>query len=277
MRIRLLTVAALIAAGLGAPSAAQSGSATKVTDFTGMWEARPPRGPGGPGGPNGGPPDGGPGRGEPSAGQGFSPPLNEDDGKELGGPDIVGLDRGDRMTYRIMTPAGQAAFAAMDPRKLPANNCQSNGLPTLALVPDLQQWAIEGNSLRIHYGDFGTRRSVYLGEGDIAARPSHLGFSTGAVVDGELIITTTQLTASLGGLGRNAPGSASRTFVERYRLTPDRQRLTGTITVHDPEYLTRDLVLPINLVRVTDVSEIPDVECSVENSQLYLNAPSGGR
>lgn len=150
MRIRLLTVAALIAAGLGAPSAAQSGSATKLTDFTGMWEARPPRGPGGPGGPNGGPPGGGPGRGEPSAGQSFSPPLNEDDGKELGGPDIVGLDRGDRMTYRIMTPAGQAAFAAMDPRKLPANNCQSNGLPTLALVPDLQQWAIEGNSLRIH-------------------------------------------------------------------------------------------------------------------------------
>jgi hypothetical protein len=268
----VLTAAALLAA-LAAPSAGQTDGATKLSDFVGMWEARPPRPPGRP---NGGPPGGGPGRGQPSAGQSFSPPLNEDDGKELGGPDIPGLDRGDRMTWRIMTPAGHAAFAAMDPRKLPANNCVTNGLPSMAGMPDLQEWKVDGNRLLIHYGEYSTHRTVWLDDTNASEPPSHLGHSRATFGNGVLTITTTRLTASLGGLGRNAPGSASRTFVERYWLSADGQRIEGSMIVHDPEYLTRDLQMPLSLTKASEVTELPDIECSVENSQLYLNAPSGG-
>jgi len=40
--------------------------------------------------------------------------------------------------------------------------------------------------------------------------------------------------------------------------------------------LTRDLQMPLSLVMASEVTELPDIDCSVENSQLYLNAPSGG-
>jgi hypothetical protein len=162
-------------------------------------------------------------------------------------------------------------FEAMNPRDLPSNNCRSNGLPSLAMIPDLQDWSVEGDKLTIHYADFDTIRPISLGDAE-AGPPTPLGHSAANFENGVLTITTTGMTAALGGLGRNAPGSASRSVVERYSLSADGQRLTGTMTVHDPEYLTRDLVLPLSLSRAPEGSAIPeDVECSVEASQRYLD------
>ena len=41
--------------------------------------------------------------------------------------------------------------------------------------------------------------------------------------------------------------------------------------ISDPEYLTRDLRAPIALSRPEEGAEIPDVPCSVEASQRYLD------
>jgi len=250
---------AAIADGTSSPAKADG-----LSNFAGMWEATP-RGPG-PGGPRGagGPPPGGP-RGD------RPPPPGEEDASDLPGPNVEGLDRGDKMTYAIMTPAGRAAFEAMDPHALPSNNCRSNGLPSLAMIPDLQDWEVDGDKFTIHYADFNTYRPISLTDAD-AGPPTALGHSVAKLENGVLTITTTGMTTALGGLGRNAPGSASRSVVERYSRSADGQRLTGTMTVHDPEYLTRDLVLPLSLSRAPADSEIPsDVECSVEASQRYLD------
>lgn len=251
--------------------------------MTGMWQVSP-RGPGGR-------PGAGPQRGfetarngqrqggnfsegpPPGEGRGrFGPPASglEDDASDLPGPDIEGLDRGDKMTWAMMTPQGKAAFEAMDPHDLPSNTCLSNGLPSLVGIPDVQEWTLSDGVLTLHYANFNTVRTIHLDGSVPNGPPTLLGWSSGELANGELTVTTTNLTATPGGLGRNAPGSASRSYVERYRLSADGSRITGQLTIRDPEYLTREMVVPINFSRAPDVTEIPDVPCSVEASQRYL-------
>jgi len=243
--------------------------ATLKAGLSGMWEVAPHRpGRGGPpGGRPGGPPPGGvrfgPGNGPPPGGP-------DDDASDLPGPNVEGLDRGDKMTYAMMTPAGKAVFEAMDPHDLPANNCKSNGLPSLVGIPDVQEWTFAGDLLTVHYANFNTVRTIYLDGRAASGAPSLYGHSAGRFENGELVVTTTNLIATPGGLGRNAPGSASRTYVEHYRLAGDGSGVTGYVTIHDPEYLTRDLTVPIGFQRAAAGTEIPDVECSVEASQRYL-------
>jgi hypothetical protein len=176
------------------------------------------------------------------------------------------------MTYAAMTPAGKAAFEAMDPHDLPANNCRSNGLPSLVGIPDLQEWKVAGDRVTIHYANFNTVRTIWLDGRAAEGPPTLLGHSTGSFGNGEFVVTTTNLVATPGGLGRNAPGSASRSYIERYRLSADGTEVTGSVTMHDPEYLYRDRTRPIGFQRAAEGSEIPVVDCSVEASQRYLDA-----
>lgn len=257
-----------------------------LLEMSGMWEVSPhrpaPGGPGGPGGPGRGRPGAGGPRGDfgppPGAGPGgrFGPPPRgldpEGDAADLPGPEIEGLDRADKMIYAAMTPAGKAAFEAMDPHDLPANNCKSNGLPSLVGIPDLQEWTVDGDRVTIHYANFNTVRTIWLDGRPAEGAPTLLGHSTGKYVGGEFVVTTTHLTATPGGLARNAPGSASRSYVERYRLSADGTEVTGSVTMHDPEYLYRDTSRPIGSRRAAEGSEIPLVGCSVEASQRYLDA-----
>jgi hypothetical protein len=199
------------------------------------------------------------------------PGAPEGDGAGLPGPDIEGLDRGDKLIWAIMTSEGKSAFEAMNPHDLPANNCKSNGLPSLVGIPDLQEWTFNGEVLTIHYANFNTVRTIYLDGRAPEGPPSLYGHSTGAFKDGELVVTTSNLVATPGGLGRNAPGSASRSYVEHYRISADGTQVTGSVTMHDPDYLTRNIDRPIGFQRAAEGSEIPIVGCSVEASQRYLN------
>ncbi len=270
----LVTLPFLLAICPANAATGQDNSAGDLTLFEGMWQVSP-RGAGPGAGP---PPDAGQGnrfgpspgalrrdgrRGPPAAGP-------EGDASDLPGPDIEGLDRGDRMTWSIMTPAGKAAFESMNPRDLPSNNCRSNGLPSLVGIPDLQEWNVTGNVLTVHYADFNTVRTIYLDGRADTDGPSHLGHSTGEWQGSDFVVTTTGLVATPGGLGRNAPGSASRSYIERYHLNADGS-VGGTVTITDPDYLSRELTIPIALTRAEAGAEIPDVGCSVEASQRYLD------
>jgi hypothetical protein len=274
------TTAALALATAGHGQAAPVTPPSALLKMAGMWDVHPHRpGPGRGGAPGAGgrrgfgsPPDFG-ARGNSSGLGHFSPPPGGPDrpADDLPGPNIQGLDRGDKMTFAIMTPKGRAAFEAMDPHDLPANNCKSNGLPSLVGIPDAQQWTFKGNVLTIKYADSDTVRTIYLDGRADSGPPSLYGHSVGTFANGELTVTTTDLIATPGGLGRNAPGSASRSYVEHYRLSPDGTRIIGYLTVHDPDYLTRDLRLPINFMRSPKGTVIPDVGCNVADSQSYLD------
>lgn len=250
-----------------APLAASANISTDLEGFVGIWEIarredrrNQRRGSGA----RTGRADGG----ERSPPQRFIPNAEGPDGV---GPNVEGLDRGDLRIYGVMTPAGRAVFDAMDPRDLPANNCLSNGLPSLVGIPDVQEWSVEGEVLTIHYANFNAVRSIYLDGRAATGGASHFGHSTGEFSGGEFVVTTNGLAAILGGLARNAPGSASRSYVERYSLSEDGMKITGMLTIHDPEYLTQDLRRPIEFSRAAEGIYVPEIGCSVEASQRYLD------
>jgi hypothetical protein len=309
-RILALALGSTVAGTLGVASVAaqeQTGEAAarSLQPFLGVWEVNR-RGPGGgregpgarprgdagaadfggfgpraegEGGERTGPrPDrprggGGPGEGRrPPPGGPDGPDGPEGEAPSIPGLDIEGLDRGDRQVWRMMTPAGRAAFAAMNPRDLPANNCLSNGLPSLVGIPDVQAWSVEGAVLTIRYANFNTVRQIYLDGRAPEGPPTLLGHSTGRWEGDTFVVTTTHLIATPGGLARNAPGSASRSYVERYRLAGGGEGITGDITIHDPDYLTRDSTRPIGFSRAPEGVEVPDdIACSVEAAQRYLD------
>ena len=187
------------------------------------------------------------------------------------GPGIEGLARGDLRVYRQMTSAGKAAFETMNPRDLPSNNCYSSGVPTLAVMPNAQNWSVDGDVLTIHHASFDTVRHVYLDGRNAAGPPSQLGHAIGEYSDEALTITTTNMKASLGALSRNAPGSAARTVIERYRLSRDGQSMSAEITVDDPLYLTRPIVLRTRLVKAPPDANVEAIPCDVSASQRHLH------
>jgi hypothetical protein len=249
----LAAAAALVAA---APPALGAGS-----PFDGVWQVVP-RGP--PGGPPGG---GGPGGPRPQG-----PPPGATQGAQRGGPRLpeklaAMLDNGDRHVFGQMTPAGQAMFATFDPKLLPANNCRTPGLPSIAMTPDLQEWRVAGGKLTIHHENFDTRREIAL---DGAARPpgppSVLGFASGKIEGGAVSFETTGLAAAWSGLGRNAPASDARVVREIYRLDgPD--TLSGHIEIEDAKFLTTPIRLAVTLRRAPAGTKIESFPCDLEASK----------
>ena len=128
-RSRLLVIQAVAALALiGAEDAVLADQLSLedrvgIERFEGVWDVRPMRA---------------------LLGRGGRPPVPpRNAGAASGGPNLEGLDMGDRRVYQLMTPQGRAAFEKMDPRELPTNNCLSAGVPTLAAVPSSQDWSFE--------------------------------------------------------------------------------------------------------------------------------------
>lgn len=275
--LAIAALAALSTASLGRAEARDAAAAPESADasaFDGVWEvARGPRGPRGRP-PEGGPPKGFDGRRPPRLGGPGGPPPEFGDGGPFapreGEPE--GLDMGDRMVRAQMTPAGQAAFDAMDPHEHPANNCVSPGLPAIAGAPGMQEWRITDGALTIRHEYYSTTRAIPIGGShDATAAPTHEGDDV-AWFDGDtLVIETTNYTASLGGLARNAPGSDARTVTERYRLSDDGRSLVGEMTLDDPRYLTHPLTRPLRLARAEEGATVEFFPCSVEAAQDYLD------
>ncbi|XOV90631.1 MAG: hypothetical protein ACFHX7_12285 [Pseudomonadota bacterium] len=173
-----------------------------------------------------------------------------------------------------MTDAGRAAFEKFDPALLPANNCQSPGLPSIAMTPNLQLWEFADGQLKITHEYFSTERTVHFDPQKPAnLKETHLGYATASLDDNTLTITTTALAPSWGGLSRNAPSSNARIVTERYTLSEDGQSITGTLTIEDKNFLQRTIELPLRLRRADAGTELVLFPCSIEASQRHLDQP----
>ena len=185
--------------------------------------------------------------------------------------DEKGLTAGDYRVRRMMTTAGQAAFDAFDPYELPANNCESPGLPHIAMTPYLQEWQFEGDTLRITHEYYSTKRTIHFdweGPENIPKTPA--GYATARFEGDTLVIRTTALAATLGGLSRNAPSSDSRVVTERYRVLQDGSGIGGQITIEDEKFLTRPIRLPLRLRRPEPEAELILFPCDPEAARRHL-------
>ena len=186
--------------------------------------------------------------------------------------DEKGLTTGDYRVRRMMTDAGRAAFDEFDPHDLPANNCESPGLPSIAMTPNLQDWRFDGDTLRITHEYYSTKRAIHLDAG----APEDLehtaaGFAAGRFEGDTLVIETSGLAATLGGLSRNAPASDARVVTERYRVLPDGDSIEGQIVIEDEKFLTRTIQLPVRLRRAEPGTEIVLFPCDKEAARRHLD------
>jgi hypothetical protein len=267
-----------------------------ASSFDGIWapERRGP--PGGPGGPPGARPDGGfnlggggdlrqrgpRGGGPPPQGAGFGPPpgFGPPGFGPPGGPggprgpveisaedQAKGLEQGDVRTRSMMTAAGKAKFATFDPLQHPTSNCRTPGLPSIAQIPELQEWHVSATSATIRHESYNTIRTVRFDQNAHPAEPhTTLGHAYGKFDGATLTIETGNLSEEWGGLGRNAPGSDQRTIKETYRLI-DKDTIEGVIEINDPLYLTQQLRMPVRLKRQPAGTEIVEFPCDVEAAQ----------
>jgi hypothetical protein len=191
----------------------------------------------------------------------------------LGGPppnDVGGGARGDAALRSIMTPEGLAMFDTATPEKLPGNNCQSPGLPNVAMMPELQEWSVSRDKLLIHHEAFESTRVIHLNH---SAHPvgEHTpgGHAFGSIADGKVTIETANLTTAFQGLGRNAPGSDSRVVKETYWLV-DHDTMRGEIEINDPQFLIRPLKLQLTLRRAPPGTRIEYFPCDLATSRWEL-------
>ncbi len=172
----------------------------------------------------------------------------------------------------LMTPEGRAVFDTFDPDLLPANNCQSPGLPSIVMTPYLQEWSIADDSLTITHEYFSTVRTIHMdSQRPTGLEPTAAGYAEGQISKGELFIRTSALAPIWGGLSRNAPASDARVIEERYRISEDGQRMEGVMVIEDSKYLRRQLELEVTLVRTAPGTELHLFPCDLEASRRHLD------
>jgi len=192
-------------------------------------------------------------------------------GRPLGfDADDIGHTAGDYRVRGLMTEAGQAEFDKFDPSELPANNCISPGLPLIASASYLQEWKLDGDNLRITHEHYSTKRTIHLDtEAPEDLRPTRAGYATGSFDDNSLVVKTTGLTATFGGLSRNAPSSDARVVTERYQLLED-GTMELQIAIEDEKFLTQPLQMPVRIQRAEPGAELILFPCDVEAARRHL-------
>jgi hypothetical protein len=140
-----------------------------------------------------------------------------------------------------LTPAAKEWHAGYDARMdEPQKRCVSPGLVAALTWSFPFEIVADKQKLVLLYEAFNLSRRVFLdGREDPEFFPnSSMGYSTGRLENGELVIETkllTQTTRDFNG----EPISENATTVERYRLSDDGNRLSLVLTLHDPENYER--------------------------------------
>jgi hypothetical protein len=136
-----------------------------------------------------------------------------------------------------LTPAAKAWHAAYDARMdEPQKRCISPGLVAAVSWSFPFEIVAADDKLVMLYEAFNLSRRVFMdGREDPEFYPnSSMGYSTGRLENGELIIESRLLTHTTRDFN-GEPISENATTIERYRLSDDGNRLSLVLTLIDPE------------------------------------------
>jgi hypothetical protein len=135
-----------------------------------------------------------------------------------------------------LTPAGEAAMAALDLGSRAARSCQNTSI--------LADWAGEpvnrvaqGNGvINLSYGRLGLQRTIHmnLSEHPASLEPSRVGHSIGRWEGDVLVVDTVGFVPGI--LVGTTPYSGELHVVERFSLDVETQQLTRAYTAEDPAY-----------------------------------------
>ena len=140
-----------------------------------------------------------------------------------------------------MTPAAKEWHAGYDARMdEPQKRCASPGVYSAITWSFPFEIIVDDDKLVMLYEAFNLLRRVFTdGRADPDFYPnSAMGYSTGGLENGELVIQTRLLSQTIRDFN-GEPISENATITERYRLSDDGTRLSVVVTLRDPENYSR--------------------------------------
>lgn len=157
-----------------------------------------------------------------------------------------------RVAAVTLTPAGEAAMAALDPGTRAARACQNTSILADWAGEPVNRIAQEDGAINLSYGRLGLQRTVHMSVSEHPAglEASRVGHSIGRWEGDVLVVDTIGFASGL--LVGTTPHSGELHVVERFELDAETQRLTRSYTAEDPAYFAAaytgsDSLIPSNV------------------------------
>ncbi|NKB32777.1 MAG: hypothetical protein GKR91_06730 [Pseudomonadales bacterium] len=170
-----------------------------------------------------------------------------------------------------LTEDGARAFAEFEELTMnPAANCELIAAPLLMIMPDMKQFAVGDNTVRIQ-GDYdGAERVIHLDRNSHAGAPvSWQGHSIGRWDGNTLEIDTANFAENTMGNGWGIPSSSEKRMKETITLNEDGSSFNYSFEVTDPVYMSAPFA------GATDYKSSPNLEfsvdeCNLESARTYI-------
>lgn len=170
------------------------------------------------------------------------------------------------------TAMAQKLVDEFDESQNPQVDCQNPGPPKATLLPYPMKIRRPGNGTVILEYELRERhRVIYLDRDHAASEASVTGHSIGRFEGDELVVETSNFVADRWGLHTGVDSSDQKHLLERFSLSDDGLALGIQMTVTDPVYLAEPVTIDYFMAKIAD-RELVDVECTLENARLYLEA-----
>ncbi len=176
------------------------------------------------------------------------------------------------------TKLAQALVDNFDESQNPQVSCRNPGPPKATLLPyPMKIKRPDDQAIIFDYELREKQRVIHLDRNHPAGVPSAMGHSVGWFEDDVLVIETTNFVADRWGSHTGVDSSDQKHLLERIAISDDGLALEIQMTVTDPVYLSEPVNIDYFMAKIAD-RELIDVDCTLENARLYLEAGmSGGK
>ena len=160
----------------------------------------------------------------------------------------------------VLTPIGRQIQQANTLENDPKLYCQPYGFVREIMNPLPIEIRRDGDDLLIHYEEYSYLRPIYMNG---QTRPQHmtpsmLGFSTGRIEGGALVVETHGVVPDRFSDATQGGYTSALTAIERYTIYEDPRRLEMTVTLEDPVVLTEPYVMTKTWLFTPEVELLQD-------------------
>jgi len=149
----------------------------------------------------------------------------------------------DLVEHYPLTDAARAALVDWNQLEdSPIRNCQPKGMPTIMEQPFPMEFIDRGDRIELRLEEYDLVRTIYLSGLPEERRTAPLGTSVGSWEGDTLTVRTEQISWEYFDT-RGIPLSEAATVVEEFTPTDDGGRLDYVMTVTNPGYFSRPVVL----------------------------------
>jgi hypothetical protein len=170
------------------------------------------------------------------------------------------------------TKIGRDMVAGFDEKKNPQIECQNPGPPKSTFLPyPIKISRPDDNTVTIDYELRDQLRIIPLDQEKTTGKPSKTGHSRGWFEDDVLVVETDGFIADRWGNHTGVDSSAQKHLVERFKLTDGGLSLEIQITITDPVYFTKPVVVDYYMNKIRD-RDLVQSTCTLENARLFIEA-----